>query len=307
MNIRNVRKAMMILSLGLMLGLTSCQGLFSSNQSIYTLYGIENYQINHQDITNEEDMTVYASRMTMASSVELTVTIRYQYTVTTGWYNNQTMQATSTSQATGFFINQAGYLVTNAHVVRYADAYKLSNFKYNSIDVKARFAESSVDISLQIIDVDEILDLAILKLDADKIDGLEYLTFFEMDDPKSDNFDVKTAVTLLYGESVLAVGNANGYGMSVTKGVVSAPRRYFEENGRLVDAIQTDAAINPGNSGGPLVNLYGTVVGVNTFKIITEQSESLGYAIPSYVVISYLESKDIDYYATQIRAYPQVD
>ena len=111
------------------------------------------------------------------------------------------------------------------------------------------------------------------------------------------------------GDFAIAIGNANGYGISVTQGVVSAPYRNFTSSGINTVAIQTDAAINEGNSGGPLANKYGAVIGINSFKTVTSTSESLGFAIPSYIVMSYIDSVNsakglnINYYKTQERAY----
>ena len=81
------------------------------------------------------------------------------------------------------------------------------------------------------------------------------------------------------GEQVIAIGNALGYGQSVTSGIVSATERTLDgyEGGTL---IQTDAAINPGNSGGALLNSNGEVIGINTAKVATDSVEGMGYAIP---------------------------
>src|SRR6185295_3309537 len=96
------------------------------------------------------------------------------------------------------------------------------------------------------------------------------------------------------GEDVLAIGNALGFGWTVTRGIVSSlhrgdlaveasegiSRRNSNGLGRYTDYIQTDAAINPGNSGGPIVNLRGEVVGINV-AILSRPSEGIGFAIPS--------------------------
>ena len=88
------------------------------------------------------------------------------------------------------------------------------------------------------------------------------------------------------GEMVIAIGNALGYGQSVTVGYISAKDREItesSENGQTqkkIKAIQTDAAINPGNSGGALINMQGQVIGINSAKIANSAVEGVGYAIP---------------------------
>lgn len=86
---------------------------------------------------------------------------------------------------------------------------------------------------------------------------------------------------LKYGQMVIAIGNALGYGQSVTVGYVSALDREVQlENGITMKLIQTDAAINPGNSGGALLNINGEVIGINSLKFASEKVEGMGYAIP---------------------------
>ena len=83
------------------------------------------------------------------------------------------------------------------------------------------------------------------------------------------------------GEQVVAIGNALGYGQSVTTGIVSALNRSLtDEDGTTSTYIQTDAAINPGNSGGALLNLDGELIGINTAKLADTDVEGMGYAIP---------------------------
>lgn len=90
--------------------------------------------------------------------------------------------------------------------------------------------------------------------------------------------------TLAVGEPVVAIGNAYGYGLSVTSGIVSAMNREVsvESDGMTITnrLIQTDAAINPGNSGGALLNSKGELIGINSVKFISEEVEGMGYAIP---------------------------
>ena len=86
---------------------------------------------------------------------------------------------------------------------------------------------------------------------------------------------------LVVGEQVVAIGNALGYGQSVTSGWISALNRSIStEDGEASGLIQTDAAINPGNSGGALLNMNGEVIGINAAKYADSQVEGMGYAIP---------------------------
>lgn len=94
----------------------------------------------------------------------------------------------------------------------------------------------------------------------------------------------------------MAIGNALGYGQSVTTGIVSAKNRQLDENGQAeeesdgVNLIQTDAAINPGNSGGALLNMNGEVVGINSAKLASTEVEGMGYAIAISDVSDILEN-----------------
>ncbi|MBQ4474351.1 MAG: PDZ domain-containing protein, partial [Lachnospiraceae bacterium] len=99
------------------------------------------------------------------------------------------------------------------------------------------------------------------------------------------------------GEMVIAIGNALGYGQSVTVGYVSAKDRKVEsDKGTSLALIQTDAAINPGNSGGALLNLKGEVIGINSVKYVEESVEGMGFAIPittASPIIEDLKSREI--------------
>jgi serine protease Do len=150
---------------------------------------------------------------------------------------------------TGFVIDGAGFVVTNAHVV--ADAEEVLVQLFDDRQFSAR-----------VVGRDAKLDLALLKIDG--VTGLPAVSFGD-----SDNLRV--------GEHVIAVGNPFGLGHTVTMGIVSAKARSIGA-GPYDDFIQTDASINPGNSGGPLFNLRGEVVGINT--AIRAGADGIGFAIP---------------------------
>ena len=281
--------------------------------TINAKYGLDVNTVSDYDSIDSSDIATVVANIVMPATVEITASIKYSYTSSFGGfmgYSSRTVNESLTSAGTAFFINENGYLMTNAHVISLENEDRYNNLQYTSRDIKINYADSDVYFEVEIVDYDINLDLAVLKLkDVTEISNLKYVTFFNMTSPESEEFNSEDAVKLYYGESVVAIGNANGYGISVTQGVISAPYRNFTSSGVTTAAIQTDAAINEGNSGGPLANKYGAVIGINSFKTVTSTSESLGFAIPSYVVMSYLDSVNseknlnITYYSTNERAY----
>lgn len=161
------------------------------------------------------------------------------------------------SQGSGIIITSDGYVVTNAHVINNSKtAYKIQVVTSDGNTYNAG-----------VVGFDSRTDIAVLKMDNAK--NLQAATFGNSDE-------------IILGEDIIAVGNPGGldYQNSMTKGIVSAVDRELSSTS-LVKYIQTDAAINPGNSGGPIVNIYGQVIGIATAKIVSEQYEGMGFAIPS--------------------------
>lgn len=175
----------------------------------------------------------------------------------------QTQLEETTSCGSGVIIAQDEeylYIVTNQHVV--ADATTLS----------VSFVDNAV-YEAQLCGSDEEADLAVIKVALTDLsqDTLSQIKVIAVGD--SDQLEV--------GEQVVAIGNALGYGQSVTTGIVSAlDRTMTNEGGNTATYIQTDAAINPGNSGGALLNLDGELIGINTAKLSDTDVEGMGYAIP---------------------------
>ena len=139
--------------------------------------------------------------------------------------------------------------------------------------------QSSVEADIK--GTDSAHDLAVIAVQLDKIsdDTLDKISVATLGD----------STKLKVGEPAIAIGNALGYGQSVTTGVISATDRESQTTDSAtgettgssdVKLIQTDAAINPGNSGGALVNANGEVIGINSAKLIGENVEGIGYAIP---------------------------
>ena len=164
---------------------------------------------------------------------------------------------------TGFLIGQNNkeiLIATNEHVVEGA-----KNISVTFIDGK--MAEATVKGE------DSFYDLAVISVNAD---DLEQSTIDSVRIARLGNSD-NTKV----GSVAIAIGNALGYGQSITIGYVSAINREIEnDTGSKIEFIQTDTAINPGNSGGPLLNAYGEVIGINSAKDVGYEIEGMGYCIP---------------------------
>lgn len=175
----------------------------------------------------------------------------------------------------GFVIEESGYIMTNAHVVKGAQRVQvvLPNPATES-SLEAALSTRTRIVPARIVGASQELDLAVIKVEGGKLPALPLADYRKLGQ----------------GEMVFAFGSPEGLRNSVTMGVVSAVARQTDPDSALI-YIQTDAAINPGNSGGPLVNVNGEVVGVDTF--ILSQSggnEGLGFAIPSNVVgVAYRE------------------
>ncbi len=142
--------------------------------------------------------------------------------------------------------------------------------------------EGSKELSVCFID-DEVYEAVVKGTDPDN--DLAVIAVKVSDIKKSTMEKIAIATmgdsdALVIGEQVVAIGNALGYGQSVTTGIISALERDVEIDDIAKDLIQTDAAINPGNSGGALLNMRGEVIGINSAKLASSQIEGMGYAIP---------------------------
>jgi serine protease Do len=171
----------------------------------------------------------------------------------------QTLQ----SLGSGFIIDPAGYIVTNQHVVERAADLKIHVTTNDAKTYNAHY-----------ISGDDKTDLAFIKIDAK-----EPFPFINLDNISPN----------LLGETVIVVGNAVGYGSSISRGVLSAVKRSITvDDIEYKDLVQTDAAINPGNSGGPVIDISGRLVGISSAKMaFTPQgvpTQGLGFAIPAEVV-----------------------
>src|SRR6202011_2972327 len=182
-----------------------------------------------------------------------------------GYYRGRPREIRQTLQSlgSGFIVDPAGYIVTNQHVVERAADLKIQVITNDEKTYNAHY-----------ITGDDKIDLAFMKIDAKA-----HFPFISLDNVSPN----------LLGQTVIVVGNAVGYGSSISRGVLSGTKREITvDNIEYKDLIQTDAAINPGNSGGPVIDLSGRLVGISSAKMaFTPQgipTQGLGFAMPAEVV-----------------------
>nr|WP_317377675.1 trypsin-like peptidase domain-containing protein [uncultured Faecalimonas sp.] len=166
------------------------------------------------------------------------------------------------SSGSGIIIGQNDtelLIVTNNHVVEGSTTLTVSFINEASAEAKIKGTDASKDLAVIAVPLENV--------EEETMDEIKVATLGD-------------STKLQVGEPAIAIGNALGYGQSVTTGIVSALNRQIDMEGFDADLIQTDAAINPGNSGGALVNANGEVIGINTAKVSSDAVEGMGYAIP---------------------------
>ena len=179
-------------------------------------------------------------------------------------------QQESESAGSGIIISQNDselLVVTNNHVVEGSDTLTVTFNDGNSVEAQIKGTDSARDLAVVAVPLDKISD--------DTMNAIKVATLGDSD-------------SLKVGEPAIAIGNALGYGQSVTTGIVSATGRTID--GFDGEYIQTDAAINPGNSGGALLNANGELIGINTAKVNANAVEGMGYAIPISDATSVIEN-----------------
>ena len=163
--------------------------------------------------------------------------------------------------------DNVGYIITNYHVIEGGSSIKVINTSGNEIDAKILGGDSYSDIAVLSIPANEVLQVA----------------------------KIGDSTKLSLGDTLFTVGSPLGskYIGTVTKGILSGLNRKVTvklTNGNFVmEVLQTDAAINPGNSGGPLLNVNGEVIGVTSLKLVQDEIEGMGFAIPIELVLSTVE------------------
>lgn len=202
------------------------------------------------------------------------VAVYNNYTSTSQDFFGQTYSQEQTATGSGIIIGKTDdelLIVTNNHVVADEDTLQVQFVDESTADANIKGTDSDMDLAVIAVKLSDLSD--------DTKNAISIATL-----GNSKNLKV--------GQSVIAIGNALGYGQSVTTGVVSALDREVadSQSGTTNKFIQTDAAINPGNSGGALIDLNGNVIGINSSKIGATTVEGMCYAIPISDAIPIIET-----------------
>lgn len=201
----------------------------------------------------------------MPSIVSISCTVSQQYNFFGRDYSED-----AEGSGSGIIIGQNDkqvLIATNNHVIDGASTVSITFADEEEVKAEIKGTDSSNDLAVVAVDISD------MKESTKKVIKVASLG-------KSENCKV--------GETAVAIGNALGYGQSVTVGVISALNREVSSEDYTMSLIQTDAAINPGNSGGALINAKGEVIGINSVKYVSEDTEGMGYAIPITEAISIL-------------------
>ncbi|ADL03208.1 S1C family serine protease [Lacrimispora saccharolytica] len=212
---------------------------------------------NTSNITTSNDVSTIVDRA-MPSVVAITSKVIYESQT---WFGP--MQREGVGSGSGIVVGKNDdelLIVTNNHVVQGAEELKVTFIDQAAVDASIKGTDADSDLA--------VIAVPLKNISSDTLSKIAIASLGNSD-------------SLKVGQGVVAIGNALGYGQSVTVGYVSALDRSVQtEDGTSRDLLQTDAAINPGNSGGALLNMRGEVVGINSAKYSSTEVEGMGYAIP---------------------------
>lgn len=221
----------------------------------------ENNAPQLKQASSDATSTVYdvatVAKKVMPSIVSITGTYVTTYDY---WFNSY--QQESKGAGSGIIIgkdDQYLYIATNYHVVENAKSLSVTFVDDKSADATVKGFVENNDIAVVTVKLSDISD--------DTLNEIKEI-------------QVGSSADLSVGDPCVAIGNALGYGQSVTVGYISALNREISASDETVKVLQTDAAINPGNSGGALVNMQGELIGINTAKYSDTSVEGMGYALP---------------------------
>ena len=268
----NMKKVVKIIASAFLFGLVAGGTMIGVNVAKDKFFPSNIAQVQTTDATTEAEESSTGTKTSTASQAVVTtdvskivdqvmpsvVSITGTFQTSSYFYGTQE----SEGAGSGFIIakdDKTLYIATNNHVVE------------DSTSLTVGFSDGAT-ATASIVGTDSDADLAVISVKAEDVSSETAAV-------------IKVAVlgdsdSLKVGESVIAIGNALGYGQSVTTGVISAKDREVSFTDGTLVLLQTDAAINPGNSGGVLVNQNGEVIGINNAKLEDTSVEGMGYAIP---------------------------
>lgn len=273
------RKALLSISLGLFFGLFAGIGFYAVQQVMDVIQPANNNNAvpesagsipadfdNGSDIklTNTNNITVVESDVSdmVEEVMPAMVSIINNYTETLSFFG-QTFTQEQPSSGSGIIVQQNDnelLIVSNYHVIADATSLEVTFIDGTTAQAKVKGTDSDMDLA--------VIAIPLKDISKETKDAISVATLGDSD-------------KLRMGEPVVAIGNALGYGQSVTNGIVSALNREITmSDGSTGTFIQTNAEINPGNSGGALLNINGEVIGINSSKIGGDAIEGMGYAIP---------------------------
>ena len=249
---------------GVVVGLIIVISILKWTPILSMLESTVNTESDGKIVTNTSKNTVY-EKSSLAAAIENV----YDSVVMVEAYSNGEEQSTGT----GFIYKKDdnyGYVITNQHVVSGSDKVVL-------------VLSNDEEIDATILGGDEYLDLAVMKIDKDKVPQVASIGSSE---------DMKI------GDTIFTVGSPMGYEYrgTVTSGILSGKDRLVSvsvsgstSSDWVMKVLQIDAAINPGNSGGPLVNASGKVIGINSMKLVQDEIEGMGFAIPIEIAMAHID------------------
>lgn len=262
----NSKKWLSIVSGGLVFGIVACAAFQAGNIIVDRVTGGETKEVRQTSTTTQLNQTSSTVTSDVSGIVEQAmpsiVSITNMSIQEVQNFFGQTQEQESESLGSGIVIQQSDtelLIATNNHVVEGADTLTVTFVDEENVEANIKGTDPSKDLAIVAVPLESIKDST-----------METIAIATL----GDSNEVQV------GEPAIAIGNALGYGQSVTTGIISATNRQIDMDGFDSELIQTDAAINPGNSGGALLNANGAVIGINTAKINSSVAEGMGYAIP---------------------------
>nr|WP_191384159.1 trypsin-like peptidase domain-containing protein [uncultured Lachnoclostridium sp.] len=260
------KKWLSIISGGLVFGIVACAAFQAGNVIVDRATGDDAKEVRQTSTATQLNQTSSTVTSDVSGIVEQAmpsiVSITNMSVQEVQSFFGQTQEQESESLGSGIIVQQSDtelLIATNNHVVEGADTLTVTFADEENVEANIKGTDPSKDLAIVAVPLESIKDST--------MEAIAIATL-------GDSNEVQV------GEPAIAIGNALGYGQSVTTGIISATNRQIDMDGFNSELIQTDAAINPGNSGGALLNANGAVIGINTAKINSTVAEGMGYAIP---------------------------